>query len=372
MDATTVPCASPVDASTGAHTFSVISTDSVGNVSTTAPSSFTVDDVPPTIVVTAPSGIVGTSSPAIAFTTDDNGSPVASTTCSLDALPARFPCATSDTLGPLLSGPHILHVYGSDALGNEGSGISAFNVNVDAPVVTIGSPVDNAITASAAMTVNYSVDRASTDQCRLERADTSVVSAYAPCSGSVTYSSLAAGSYVARVKATATSNGIDGFSSVHFTVDLTDPAVSISQPSGLHDGAAITPAFTVIEANPGSTVCKLDTVVVGCAAAIDAPTGAHVFSVTHTDLASRTITATSNFEVDDVVPAVTITQPSGLHNGDPIATSFTATDLHLSSTVCKVDTTTVPCASPVDAANGTHTFSVIATDSVGNVSTTAP
>ncbi|MBJ7348309.1 MAG: hypothetical protein JHC87_07045, partial [Thermoleophilaceae bacterium] len=50
----------------------------------------------------------------------------------------------------------------------------------------------------------------------------------------------------------------------------------------------------------------------------------------------------------------------------------TATDLHLSSTVCKVDTTTVPCASPVDAANGTHTFSVIATDSVGNVSTTAP
>lgn len=87
--------------------------------------------------------------------------------------------------------------------------------------------------------------------------------------------------------------------------------------------------------------------------------------------------ATCDLEVDITPPVVTIDSgPSegGLASTTPVSFSFTASDAHLSGTTCSWDgAASAACTSPASAAlaDGSHTFSVTASDLYGN-STTAP
>ncbi|MBJ7348387.1 MAG: hypothetical protein JHC87_07435, partial [Thermoleophilaceae bacterium] len=184
-----------------------------------------------------------------------------------------------------------------------------------------------AITNSAIAAFTFSSTPAgATFECRLD----SPSGPFAACPASYSTPSLTNGAHTLEVRAVSATAGTDPTpASYAFTVDTIPPVMGVTQPAGLHNGAAITPAITATDATPVTKVCKVDAEVATlarCSAPVDELNGAHTFSVTGTDGAGNSATATSNFEVDDVAPAVSITQPAGLHDGAPIATSFSATD----------------------------------------------
>lgn len=83
--------------------------------------------------------------------------------------------------------------------------------------------------------------------------------------------------------------------------------------------------------------------------------------------------ASAQIGVDGDGPEITVSAPEGKwYNGDPITTSFSATDAMsgLDTITANVDGTTVSSGDPVSGlGNGTHTLTVTAKDKLGNEST---
>ncbi|MBJ7348197.1 MAG: hypothetical protein JHC87_06470, partial [Thermoleophilaceae bacterium] len=161
-------------------------------------------------------------------------------------------------------------------------------------------------------------------------------------------------------------------------------AVSITEPAGLHNGAAITPNFSATDAHLSTTVCKVDTTVVACGAAVSAAHGTHTFTVTATDTVGNTTTVVSNFEVDSVGPAVSITSPTATTYATSALIPFTATTVEdhpgAGSHVCTLKkgaaaATSIPCGTSLDpVALGNATYVITDTapnDTVGNPSNTS-
>ncbi len=165
-----------------------------------------------------------------------------------------------------------------------------------------------------------------------------------------------------------------------FTAETTPPVAAIV--SGPSEGAAIdnpTPTFEFTSPEPGSTFeCKLDLgSYSGCGPPLTTPhlaDGTHTFSVRATDPAGNVgPEASRTFTVDTTPPTTTISSgPSGITN-DPTPT-FGFSSEPGANLQCRVDssqeTAWQGCSSPrtlAHLADGSHTFSVRATDPAGNV-----
>jgi hypothetical protein len=249
-----------------------------------------------------------------------------------------------------------------------------------APDTTItGGPTGTVTTASASFTFS-STEAGSTFGCSLDGAP------YAPCSSPASYSNLVNGTHTFAVRATDPAGNTDGSAAtstwvVNVAVDTTAPDTTIlSGPTG----TVATPdaSFTFDSSEPGSTfACSLD----GAAfAACTSPAsltglanGSHTFSVRATDAAGNTDAspATSTWIVD--VPAGDTTPPDTTIVSGPTGTvttpdaSFTFSSSESGSTfACSLDGAAfATCSSPASfsgLANGSHTFSVRATDAAGN------
>ena len=154
-------------------------------------------------------------------------------------------------------------------------------------------------------------------------------------------------------------------------VDGTAPVVTIQQrPNDPSGSQSANFTFTV---NEQATVsCKLDD---GPFSSCTSPAeydnlaeGDHSFTVQATDPAGNTGQGSYSWRVDATAPTVAITQkPSELSNSTSASFAFTASE---PTTECKLDDGAfAACSSPVaysDLAQGPHTFTVKATDSVGN------
>ena len=268
-------------------------------------------------------------------------------------------------------------------IGND-TGSQAFTILAD--TISVHTPPNTTIDSGPSGTTNdptpsfgfSSSEPGSSFECRI---DSSQVIDWQACSSPKSYGPLADGPHSFEVRATDSTGSTDATpASRSFTVDATAPETTIdSGPSGTTNDP--TPSFGFSSSEPGSSFeCKVDA---GAYAPCSSPLttgaladGSHSFSVRATDSAGNTdaTPASRSFTVDATAPETTIDSgPSGTTTDPTPSFGFSSSEPG-SSFECKVDAGAyAPCSSPLTTgalADGSHSFSVRATDSAGNTDAT--
>src|SRR4029079_1431198 len=357
------PCTSPTtlgSTADGSHTYTVKATDAAGNTGQ-ASYTWTIDTVAPTVTLgTKPPNPSNHPTPTFSFSATETST----FQCQLDA-GVFAPCTSPTTLGSTADGSHTYTVKATDAAGNTGQASYTWTIDTVAPTVTLGTKPPNP-SNHPTPTFGFSAGETSTFQCELD------AGAFAPCTSSTTLGSTADGSHTYTVKATDAA-GNTGQASYTWTIDTVAPTVTIGTkpPNPSNDP---TPTFGFSATETSTFQCQLDA---GAFAPCTSPTtlgsiadGSHTYTVKETDAAGNTGPVASYvWTIDTVVPTVTLgTKPANPSN-DPTPTfGFSATET--STFQCQLDAGAfAPCTSPTtlgSTADGSHTYTVKATDAAGN------
>ena len=262
--------------------------------------------------------------------------------------------------------------------------VSDMNVELD-PIEEDTTPPETTITAgptggsttnsSSASFEFISSESPATFECKLDAGD------WGPCTTPKSYTGLSDGSHTFMVRATdAAGNTDESPASRTWTVDTTDPNTTIT--SGPADGSTNNSTLATFEfissESPSTFECKLDT---GSWEPCTSPKsypglsdGSHTVMVRATDAAGNTdqTPASRTWTVDTTAPDTTITSgPTAGSTTNSALAVFEFTSSESPSTFeCKLDagdweTCTTPKSYP-GLSDGSHTFMVRATDSVGN------
>ena len=360
-------CASPVaytGQGDGGHTFTVQATDAAGNPSSTS-YSWTIDTVAPTITLgTKPPNLSNDATPTFAFSASE-GTPNGFE-CKLDS-GAFSPCTSPTTLGPTPDGSHSFTVRAADAAGNVGSTSHAWTIDTVAPTVTLGTTPPNP-SNDPTPSFGFSASEASTFQCQLD------AGGFAPCTSPTTLGSTGEGSHTFTVKATDTA-GNTGQSSYSWTIDTVAPTASLTaKPANPSNDA--TPSFGFSSTEASTFQCQLDAnAFAPCTSPITLGStgdGSHTFTVKATDAAGNTGPVTSYvWTIDTVAPTITMSiKPPNPTNDSTPDFAFGADETVPAGFQCQLDGAVfAACTSPKTfgtTADGSHTFTVKATDAAGN------
>jgi hypothetical protein len=376
---------------------SPIRTVQIGNDTAAQAFGIVVDDVqvdgaggggdttaPDTTITGGPSGTVTTTSASFTFASTETGSTFG---CSLDGAPYTS-CSSPTAYTNLTNGTHTFAVRATDAAGNTDGSAATSTWVVNAPDTTppdttiTGGPSGTVATADASFTFT-STETGSTFACSLDGA------AFTACTVPASYTALANGPHTFSVQATDAAGNTDPTpASSSWTVnvagDTTPPDTTITGgPTGTVTTASA--SFTFTSTETGSTfACSLDNAAFAActtpASYTNLANGSHTFSVRATDAAGNTdpTPATSTWIVnvagDTTPPDTTITGgPTGTVTTANASFTFTSTEAG-STFACSLDGATfLACTSPMaytSLANGSHTFSVQATDAAGNTDPT--
>ena len=365
-------CTSPVTYTNlpeGYNAFVVWATDAAGNRDTSAGRTWYIDlTAPETTLGSGPSGTVAQNSATFTFTSPDTSEPIAFE-CSLDGAPFAA-CTSPATYSGLADGAHAFRVRARDGAGNVDPtpASASWTVDTSAPDTSITAGPTGTVVQTSATFGFTATDATATFQCSLDGA------AYATCASPATYSGLADGMHTFAVRALDAVGNVDSTpASRTWSIDTTAPNTSISSgPQSVTTQATATFAFSATEG--GSTFqCKLDGGPYGaCTSPVTYAAlagGAHSFSVFATD-AYGNADASSATWTWTITPDTTITSgPASATNSTTATFSFTAT---VPSTFqCKLDGAAfAACTSPktyTGVSSGSHTFSVRATDTAGDV-----
>ncbi len=331
---------------------------------------------PETVITAGPAdgGFTNDTTPTFAFTADR---PLGTLRCSVDGGPFLL-CTSPMTIGPLADGLHTFAVRGIDRYGNgdQTPASRAFTVDTDPPETTIDSgPATGSFINDETPTFGFSSDEPGTFACSVDG------SPFSPCSTQFTTDTLDEGSHTFRVRAIDRATNIDASPAARaFVVDVTPPQTAIT--SGPAQGSAITdttPTFQSTVTETGSTrQCSLDGAPF---TACTSPTtlgpladGQHTFRVRGVDRAGNLdpTPAGRTFTVDTVPPDTQIT--GGPRDGGVAivaSPSFQFSSNETQSTFkCRVDGGAAVNCNSGDSfgplADGSHTFTVRATDRAGN------
>ncbi|MBJ7348157.1 MAG: hypothetical protein JHC87_06265, partial [Thermoleophilaceae bacterium] len=360
----------------GVHTLQVRHTDTAGNIGNSSVSTFTVDTTTPTISLTTPANgsSTGDDTPLVTFSlTEANPG---TSECNVDS-GGWSTCTSGSSLAALADGSHTLQVRHTDAVGQVGtSGINTFTVDTTLPVVLLTAPASGLTTSDNTPLVTFAVIDISPDlsECRVDSGS------WATCTSGTSLSALADGIHTLQVRHTDLAAKV-GYSDTNtFTVDTTNPIISISAPLNASVTGDNTPlvTFSVTEVNLGTSECRVDSDGwVPCTSgssltALD--DGSHSLQVRHTDAAGNIGSATiASFTVDTTPPTVSLTAPAnGLATSDntPLVT-FGVTEANPGTTECSVDgggwATCTSGSSLSTLDDGSHTFQVRHTDALSNV-----
>ncbi|KAB8142250.1 isopeptide-forming domain-containing fimbrial protein [Chloroflexia bacterium SDU3-3] len=373
-------CTSPqsyTGLSEGSHTFSVRATDAAGNVDPT-PATYTwvIDTTAPdTTIDSQPTNPTNSTSATFTFSGSDNVTPAASLSfmCSLDGAAATS-CTSPQSYPSLANGSHTFTVYAVDGLGNADATPASYSWTVDttAPDTTIvsGPP---ALASSASATFDFSATETATFQCRLDGGP------YAACSDPVTFASLSDGAHTLSVFAVDAASNVDPTPATYaWTVDTTAPDTTIdSQPANPSNSTSATFDFSASES--ATFECKLDGEAYAACTSPQSYTGladgSHTFSVRATDAAGNLDPTPASYTwlIDASAPDTTIdSQPANPSNSASATFDFSANET--ATFECKLDSGAyAACTSPqsyTGLSEGSHTFSVRATDTTGNVDPT--
>jgi large repetitive protein len=384
----------------GTYTVYAEQTGSAGTAYTAA-HTFTVDTVPPTTtIVSGPQGTTAATSARFVFNSSAENSTFQ---CQLDGGPCS-PCTSPQSYSALATGMHTFSVRATDPAGNTDPDPPEQVWTIDPTVpVTLTSPADGISTNNNALTFSGAANAAN-GPITVEIDDTDgnpveFLTASAGTSWSVGASpALPDGAYTAFASQLASDGVTTDYSNViDFTVDTTPPAVTLTtSPSGtIGDrtpsfggaaGVALGDLGTVkLEVFSGSsatgtpvqTVSVTPTGGAWSAAPSSLADGTYTVRAEQSDAAGNTgYTVSDTFTVDATPPTTTII------GGPPSSTTATTASFGFTSSqtgstfACRLDGGAwTPCTSPVSYSSlgaGPHTFSVRATDAVGNVDPTPP
>jgi hypothetical protein len=327
---------------------------------------------PPTLTA-EPSDPSNSADATFAFSDDDG---TAKFSCQLDGGQAAA-CASPKTYSGLGEGLHAFAVTAIDAAGNVSSPTN-YSWTIDMtppPAPTITSAPPN-VTGSADASFSFTDgDGSATFRCRLDGAG------FSSCTSPVTYHGLAEGTHTFRVKAIDAAGNESTVTSNTWTIDLTNPVVTIdpaSEPPDPTNQTSATFAFTSNEAS-STFECRLDGAAFSACTSPASYTGLgdarHSFGVRATDqLGHQGLTTLYEWTVDTVPPHATITSGPPAMSGSPSAT-FEFSTSETATFACSLDGAAFSaCSSPqvyVGLVDGGHTFAVRGTDVVGNTDSTA-
>ncbi len=304
-----------------------------------------------------------------------DGAPIADCDAGAGSSAAPDPCVAARTATP--GGGVELTVRTSQA------STWNFGVTLDAtpPETTIDSGPSGPTNDASPSFGFSSDDPGASFECRL---DSNQEADFQPCSSPQAYSSLTDGLHTFEVRATNTEGTDPTPASRSFTVDTAPPETAIdSGPSGPTNQAS--PSFS-FSSEPGTSFeCRLDSAQEADFQPCSSPQsyssltdGSHSFEVRATDSVGNTdpTPASRSFTVDTAPPETAIDSgPSGPTN--QASPSFSFSSEPGTSFECRLDSAQEvdfqPCSSPQSygsLTNGSHTFEVRATDSVGNTDPT--
>jgi hypothetical protein len=367
-------CTSPKPYSgltSGSHTFRVRAIDPAGNVDPTpATHTWTVDAVAPnTTITSSPPALTNSASATFGFSSSEPGSTFE---CQLDG-GAFAACTNPHAYSGLADGSHTFSVRATDPASNVDPSPATFTWTVDtgAPDTTITTaPSNPSNNASPSFSFTAS-EPGSTFECQLDGGG------FSSCTSPKPYSALADGSHTFAVRATDPAGNTDASPAAHtWTIDASAPNTTITaSPS---DPTSSTGAsFSFASSETGSTFeCELDgggfTTCTSPKPYAGLASGSHTFKVRATDPAGNVDATPASFTwtVDTTAPDSTITaSPSNPSASTSASFSFTASEPG-STFECQLDGGGFSgCTSPqpyTGLADGSHTFSVRATDAAGN------
>ncbi|MEW5853280.1 MAG: hypothetical protein AB2A00_31155 [Myxococcota bacterium] len=353
------------------HTFRVRATDPAGNTDA-ADATFTwvIDTTPPSTTISGtPADPTNQTSATFTFDASETG---CTFECQLDA--AGFgPCTSPITFTSLPAGSHMFDVRATDPVGNTDLVMASFSwvIDLTPPETTLieqpGNPT-NITNANFGFTSN---EGGSTFECELD------FGGFFTCSNPRLYGGLSEATHNFRVRATDSVGNVDPTPAVYsWVVDLTPPdTVMDSTPAHPTNATAATFAFHATEV--GSTFdCRLD-------AATFAPCssphtlaglsdGSHVFHVRAVDPAGNPDTTESTFSwtIDTAGPVITINDGPQDPTSVNLAVFLFSADEGVSGYECAFDAGGFTVCDSGQTYNniseGTHTFQVRATDTLGN------
>jgi large repetitive protein len=333
----------------------------------------TVDGtVPPTPTISsAPPNPSNSSNASFAFA---DGDASATLHCRLDAL-AYAACTSPTSYAGLAAGTHTFAVKAVDAAGNESPAASrTWTIDLTAPPPPTLTSAPPSVTASTSASFVFTDDDATASYlCRLDGA------AFAACTSPKAYAGLSAGDHVFDVKARDPAGNESPVKTHAWTIDLTNPVVTIDPATQPHDPTNGTAAsFTFTSNKLGSTfACALDGAGFSACTSPAAYSGLsdrrHRFAVRATDPLGTTGLATVwEWTVDTHAPATPAVDsaPRSPTNATAATLVFHGGELGLHHS-CRLDGGGfAACSSPVSysrLADGPHTFAVRSTDAAGNV-----
>jgi PKD repeat protein len=389
----------------GTHQLTVTATDVSGNSVTSSPVSVTVDNVAPTVAVSAPAaGSVVAGTVTLTANASDNVA-VAAVQFYVDnsavgAADTTSPYTSSWDTTKLSDGSHVLTAKATDTAGNVTMS-APVTVTVDntAPAVSVSGPAAGSVvagtvtlTANASDNVAVAAVQFYVDNSAVGSADTT-----SPYTSGWDTTKLSDGSHVLTAKATDTAGNVTTSAPVTVTVDNTAPMVSVSGPAA---GSAVSGTVNLTASASDNVAVAavqfyVDNSPVGAADTTSPYTlgwdttnlsdGSHVLTAKATDTAGNvTMSALVTVIVDNTVPAVSVSGPdsdstvSGTVNLSASASdnvAVAAVQFYVDNSAVGAADTTSPYTSGWDTtkiSDGTHVLTAKATDTAGNVTMSAP
>ncbi len=367
-------CTSPqmrtIAAAEGSHSFIVQATDAGAMVGSDT-YTWAYDETAPTATIDPPTPAdpSNDTDPEFSFSSDD---PTATFECQLDG--AGFsPCTSGDTFPVTGEGSHTFEVQATDDAGNTGPADSfTWELDTVAPTATIDppTPADPSSDTDPEFFFSSDEDPNATFECQLDGAG------FSPCTSGDTFPVTGEGSHTFEVQATDPAGNTGPADSFTWELDTTAPVVEIT--SGPDDPTNSTTAdFTFTVDDPTADVeCSLDgESFADCTSpqmrTITATEGNHTFTVRATDDATNQGSDTHNWVYDATAPTVEITSgPDDPTNSTTADFTFTVDDPG-ADVECSLDGEAfTDCTSPqmrtIAPTEGTHTFTVRATDDATN------
>jgi hypothetical protein len=365
--ATPTPCASGVtyqSVADGPHTFSVTQTVN-GATSAAATRSWTVDATAPDAPVLTSVPPLRTASSGAAFGWTPDGA--LTYACTLDSVAVT--CGSGAYGATVGQGSHTFVLTARDAALNPASASYTWTVDQTAPVVSLTTkPAARTALGSATFEFGSGASDLAGFTCTVD----GVVS---PCTSPLNLPTVSQGQHTFSVVARDDLNNASTPVTHTWTVDQTGPAVSLTtKPDARTASTAATFAFSSAASDLAGYVCTVDGVAGACTSPVELTSlgaGPHSFSVVaKDDLANAGPAVAHAWTVDTAGPDAAITAAPATRTALTGATfEFAAPDEDVASYTCTVDGTASACTSPLvlsDLAEGPHTFSVVARDTLSN------
>ncbi|MBN8867750.1 MAG: PD40 domain-containing protein [Solirubrobacterales bacterium] len=369
----------------GDYVFQVKAIDDVGNEQVEPASrAFTVDTTAPTTTIDAgpaEGSTIEVNHASFEFSSSEEGSTFE---CSLTAAadPDDFAsCESPFESGALDDGAYTFKVRSTDPAGNLDNSGAVVNFTVDAPplatILNSSDVQDGGRTKSTTPNFEFeSNENDSTFECRVDSTDDQE---WQVCASPFTAPALNDGSHTFEVRAVDPLDRTNEPAKATFTVDTALPVADIT--GGPEDGSYIASdsvEFTFVSSKENSTfVCAIDG---GPFDPCTSPTpltglteGEHTFSVKAIDDVSneQSPPSTVTYNVDLTAPVSTIDVPTEAQAFTTNQPEFEFSADEPATFECQVDDADwASCESPFETDeldDGSHTFSVRATDRAGNV-----